>query len=181
MGVKYFSDEGFGTDELLAVNERGECHWCSKTDGRHKAHCLYTWPQYVREFKDMYEVFPAWASDAPSQASEEKDLSDVNIIREALDGQRGEHQKLIAEYGVQVVATLIRKNSDYGGSAWQHPCLLQKLSGREGIQVRMSDKVQRLQKLLNGDTAQVAESIEDTMKDLVGYAMLWLAAPEEAR
>lgn len=179
MGVRYWYSDSWGRD-LLAEHDDGDLQWVSKDNGDYISDPFYkSVNSYRQDFPNLYEVFPAWAS--PSQPSEEKDLSDVNIIREALDGQRGEHQKLIAEYGVEVVATLIRKNSDYGGSAWQHPCLLQKLSGREGIQVRMSDKVQRLQKLLNGDTAQVAESIEDTMKDLVGYAMLWLAAPEEAR
>lgn len=179
MGVRYWDAKEFGK-EILRDDSEGTLKWVKRSTGEVTGNAWYaSVGEYAVNHKDLHEVFPVFT--APSQPSEEKDLSDVNIIREALDGQRGEHQKLIAEYGVEVVATLIRKNSDYGGSAWQHPCLLQKLSGREGIQVRMSDKVQRLQKLLNGDTAQVAESIEDTMKDLVGYAMLWLAAPEEAR
>lgn len=181
MGVRYYDAKNFGA-EILCDDSEGTLKWVERKTGRVTANAWYSVVgEYAVTHPDLHEVFPAWAPDVHLQPSEEKDLSDVNIIREALDGQRGEHQKLIAEYGVEVVATLIRKNSDYGGSAWQHPCLLQKLSGREGIQVRMSDKVQRLQKLLNGDTAQVAESIEDTMKDLVGYTMLWLAAPEEAR
>ena len=40
----------------------------------------------------------------------------------------------------------------------------------------MSDKLQRLQKLLSGDQMKVKESIDDTMKDLAGYAILWLGA-----
>jgi hypothetical protein len=42
----------------------------------------------------------------------------------------------------------------------------------------MSDKVARLQKLLTGDRAEVDESIEDTMRDLAGYSILWLGCPE---
>jgi hypothetical protein len=74
------------------------------------------------------------------------------------------------------VTTLLQKNSDYGGSAWQVPLLAPQLTPRQAIQCRMSDKVMRLAKLLTGEQAQVQESIDDTMKDLAGYSILWLGA-----
>jgi len=98
-------------------------------------------------------------------------------IRQAAAGQHGEDQKRLVTSGLEVVTTLLQKNSDYGGSAWQVPLLAPQLTPRQAIQCRMSDKVMRLAKLLSGEQAQVAESIEDTMKDLAGYSILWLGSP----
>ena len=102
-------------------------------------------------------------------------MSEHELLRQAIDGQRGADQKLIAEVGLQVVTTLLKKNADYGSSAWQVPVLAPRLSAFDGIQCRMSDKVARLNQLLAGNDAQVAESIADSFRDLVGYGILWLA------
>jgi hypothetical protein len=101
-------------------------------------------------------------------------------IREAAAGKHGEDQRQLVTAGLQIVDTLLKKNTDYGGSAWQTPILAPTLSARQAIQCRMSDKVMRLARLLSGETALVQESIEDTMRDLAGYSVLWIAAPEES-
>lgn len=105
-------------------------------------------------------------------------MINFDSIRQAAAGQNGEDQKRLAETGLQIVDLLLRKNADYGGSAWQVPLLSPTLTPREAIQCRMSDKVQRLVKLLSGEKTQVAESVEDTMRDLAGYAILWLGGKE---
>ena len=99
-------------------------------------------------------------------------------IRQAVNGDHGEDQRRLAEQGMQLVALLLAKNADYGGSAWQIPTLAPGLSLREAIQCRMSDKIQRLQMLLSGKAPEVLESTEDTMRDLAGYCILWLGAPQ---
>jgi hypothetical protein len=99
-------------------------------------------------------------------------------IRQASAGQLGDDPKRICSVGLEIIDTLLRKNHDYGGSAWQVPVLAPTLTPREAIQCRMSDKIQRLSKLLSGEQAQVAESIEDTMRDLAGYSILWLGAQQ---
>lgn len=104
----------------------------------------------------------------------------LDRIREANSGLRGSDQQRICDAGLSVVDLLLRKNSDYGGSAWQVPVLAPTLTPRQAIQCRMSDKIQRLQTLLSGRQAEVAESIEDTMRDLAGYAILWLGAKDNA-
>lgn len=97
-------------------------------------------------------------------------------IRQAAAGQHGDDQKVIVTTGLEILDTLLRKNHDYGGSAWKTPVLAPGLSPREAIQCRMSDKIERLQKLLSGKNPLVQESIEDSMRDLAGYAVLWLGA-----
>lgn len=96
-------------------------------------------------------------------------------IREALNGQNTDQQR-IAEQGLELVALLLRKNADYGSSAWNPPTLKPTLSVGDAILVRMSDKVARIATLAIKE-AEVAESLEDTIRDLGGYAILWLARP----
>lgn len=104
----------------------------------------------------------------------------VNLdrIRQAAAGQFGDDQRQLVSAGLGIVDTLLRKNADYGGSAWQVPLLAPNISAREAIQCRISEKVQRLATMLSGSKPQVQESIEDTMRDLAGYAILWLGAPD---
>lgn len=99
---------------------------------------------------------------------------DQILVGDSLSGSRGEDQKIIAEVGLAIVAELLRKNADYGGSAWEDPCLLPVANAFAGMQVRMSDKIARLKTLLSGEKAQVSESVVDTFRDLAGYAILWV-------
>lgn len=97
-------------------------------------------------------------------------------IRAALNGA-DEDQRRIAEVGLDWVATILAKNADYGSSVWHPPTLKPTLDAGDAILVRMSDKVSRIAKL-STSTAQVGESLEDTVKDLGAYSLLWLARPQ---
>lgn len=98
-------------------------------------------------------------------------------IREALadDGPAG----ILAEIGVENLATLLRKNSDYGSSGLTEPILFPGMTARQALLVRMSDKVARI-KTLQHRGPEVAESLEDTMLDLANYCLLWVAVPRLA-
>jgi len=75
--------------------------------------------------------------------------------------------------------TLEAKNADYGNSAFAPPLLCPGLTARQGILVRMSDKIQRLLHLTGGGHHAVKdESVEDTMLDLAGYIVLYFAGKE---
>lgn len=102
---------------------------------------------------------------------------DQQLVESALKGQLGPPQQRIAEVGLDWIATLIKKNTDYGDSAWTEPVLAPNLPPKQAILVRMSDKINRL-KALSQKEALVDESYNDTMKDLGAYALLYLAAPE---
>lgn len=104
---------------------------------------------------------------------------DLNLVREALQGCHGDDALRIAGVGMRIVSTLLRKNRDYGNSAFEVPVLAPGLSALEGIQTRMSDKVKRLSRLLAGNDAAVQESVTDSMGDLAGYSMLWVALKEK--
>lgn len=67
-----------------------------------------------------------------------------------------------------VGATLIRKNRDYGDSFSKQFAKYGIMSGL----IRMDDKMARLTNLITGAKANVDESVEDTLIDLAGYAIL---------
>jgi hypothetical protein len=67
-----------------------------------------------------------------------------------------------------VKETLIRKNRDYGDSFSKQFAKYGIMSGL----IRMDDKMARLTNLATGAQANVDESVEDTLLDLAGYAIL---------
>ena len=74
---------------------------------------------------------------------------------------------LITEVGREVVMLLIEKNKAYGDTANHPPQIFSKLSAKEGILARIDDKLSRIkQRGLNDLT-------EDTVKDLIGYLILY--------
>lgn len=104
----------------------------------------------------------------------------LDAIREALEFHRGYDQARIAAAGCELLDLLLRKNADYGGSAWQRPALAPHLHIGDAILCRMSDKVARLQHLTGKEAdGQVEEALEETFRDLVGYGILYLARPRE--
>lgn len=74
----------------------------------------------------------------------------------------GEYEYISAK---TVHATLIRKQADYG-----HENI--RRFGRQGLLVRLHDKVARLENLLATNAEPHNESIEDTLLDIIGYAAI---------
>lgn len=88
--------------------------------------------------------------------------------------QTDEMRQAIAAVSDEVRDLLLAKNKDYKASAFDVPILAPNLSAEDAICCRMSDKVARLARLRSGASATVAESIDDTIRDLAGYSILWL-------
>ncbi|MDI1472988.1 nucleotide modification associated domain-containing protein [Thermodesulfovibrio sp. 1176] len=76
---------------------------------------------------------------------------------------------LLHEMIYQVKELLIKKNTDYGNSYFE----LRKEFGKVAFLVRIADKLARLKTLVK-QQAQVEESEEDTIKDIIGYCLLEL-------
>lgn len=99
-------------------------------------------------------------------------------IQSAMDGRFGTDQQQIANIGLTLLMTLLKKNRDYGSSVFSPPVLAPDMTPDRAMLVRMSDKVARLANLFSGKEQQIKdESIRDTMRDLAGYAILWLSRP----
>ncbi len=66
-----------------------------------------------------------------------------------------------------VVQILLKKNADYGGASFD--------LGLNGNMVHLWDKVRRYRTLIeNRDKEPNFESIEDTLRDIIGYAIIGL-------
>jgi len=70
----------------------------------------------------------------------------------------------------ELKALLIRKNRDYADSFSKQ---YEKYGIISGL-IRMDDKMSRLTNLVNGGKDNVGESIEDTLLDNAGYAVMTL-------
>jgi len=79
-------------------------------------------------------------------------------------------EQLIEEVCHGVETLLKKKNHDYGNSF----SLQFEKYGILSAMIRMDDKMRRLENLIQGSKAQVDESIEDTLQDLIGYGTLAL-------
>jgi len=99
----------------------------------------------------------------------------LDLFHQALMGSLEESgwAEVIADEALTLACMVIRKNMDYGSSVFQSPILAPDMDVDTGIRVRMSDKIQRIENLMDGKR-MVDESMTDTMRDLAGYAILWL-------
>lgn len=80
---------------------------------------------------------------------------------------------------IDVGSLLIRKNQNYGNSAFQQPFFVPSLSAMEAILVRIGDKISRLKELFDGHGDLVGEAVTDTVADLIGYFVLLRIALNE--
>lgn len=77
------------------------------------------------------------------------------------------NDKSIKKITDDVTAILLKKNQDYGGASFD--------LGLNGNMVHLWDKVNRFRSLLSKDSKNPNfESIEDTLKDIIGYAIIGL-------
>ena len=74
--------------------------------------------------------------------------------------------------------TLIKKNAGYGDAAARAPILCPEIAPETALYIRLSDKIARLKELLSTPSDCAARL--DTIKDLAGYAILLLAADNNA-
>lgn len=107
-------------------------------------------------------------------------LGDVDHFHEALYGNRGDEQRRIAEHGLAWLTLMLRKNQDYGGEVWKPPVLCPDMDAGAAILVRMGDKISRLRSLMGNKQGPAVsdESIDDTIRDLGAYCLLYLARPQ---
>ena len=83
----------------------------------------------------------------------------------------------IREIALEIADLLIKKRKDYGDSfdkIWDE-------MGMISVIVRLRDKIARLQNLYNNEDDPNYESIEDTFRDIAGYALLSLRMIKHAK
>lgn len=114
--------------------------------------------------------------DVPSRS-----VRSLDVVAIAAGGSVGGSQASISQEGLSIIELVLAKHEDYGGSVFSSPSLCPDVSASDAILVRMSDKFARIVNLSRNsrdpDIAGrdvVGESLNDTMRDVCGYAILWL-------
>ena|ERR1700722_12219245 len=87
-----------------------------------------------------------------------------------------EVQKLIAEECDAIKALLLAKNLKYGNSAISPLNIFSHTAATEQIRVRIDDKLSRIRNMGTLAEASGAITDEDTVKDLIGYLVLYRIA-----
>lgn len=82
--------------------------------------------------------------------------------------------EIFRRIAIQMAEALSRKSADYGNSYF----VLRSEWGPMSFGARLGDKYYRLTNLLRGHKPQVDETIEDTIRDIIGYCLLELAYRE---
>jgi hypothetical protein len=81
----------------------------------------------------------------------------------------------ISSYLLEIRELLITKNLKYGNSALEPLGVFSKLSAKEGLLVRIDDKLKRIK---NGS---LEKDDEDVINDLIGYLVLLKIQAQEER
>ncbi len=81
----------------------------------------------------------------------------------------------ISSYLLEIRELLITKNIKYGNSALEPLGVFSKLSAKEGLLVRIDDKLKRIK---NGS---LEKDDEDVINDLIGYLVLLKIQTQEER
>lgn len=76
------------------------------------------------------------------------------------------NKESINKVTAEVTEILLKKNADYGGASFD--------LGLNGNMVHLWDKVSRYRSLLRKDNNPNFESLEDTLRDIIGYAIIGL-------
>ena len=126
-----------------------------------------------RAFVFLRDKSPHWFNDGQfKRAGVLKDeLSKTKDAPKLTGGTTGKFETLARSYTENLSETLIAKNADYGNSFSES----YKKHGLVSATIRLEDKLNRLNNLLKNE-AQVDESIDDTLLDIAGYAILTLIA-----
>ena len=75
-------------------------------------------------------------------------------------------EKSIRKITEEINSILVKKNQDYGGASFD--------LGLNGNMVHLWDKIKRYRKLISNKDKPNFESLEDTLKDIIGYAIIGL-------
>ena len=126
-----------------------------------------------RAFVFLRDKSPHWFNNGQfKRVGVSKDeLSKIKDTPKLTGGTTGKFETLARSYTENLSETLIAKNADYGNSFSES----YKKHGLVSATIRLEDKLNRLNNLLKNE-AQVDESIDDTLLDIAGYAILTLIA-----
>lgn len=138
--------------------------------------------------QEVFPVIPAdWFKEFKSCVNSVAPSSPIVIFRfvfqcllmRASNGARCVTVSQLQGCLADIIDLVVRKNRDYGNSAFNIPALVPWLPQSAAILVRLSDKISRVKNLWGKESATLdspmgvpSETLFDTLSDMVGYLML---------
>lgn len=128
---------------------------------------------YVRKSPSKEEEALQSFLDEHKETQLEKDIASVSeVLHKASTMSSFEFS--LDKITSDIVDLLVRKNANYGNSFDRQ----MDEYGMIAAVIRLDDKMSRLRALTKGEPDKVGESLDDTLRDIVGYTLLtlnWLA------
>jgi len=115
-------------------------------------------------------------SDIAERAYDLTDKKEAVLIIKADDQMSAPTDSPFRKIALSIAETLEKKNHDYGDSFSK----LYREFGDLSAVIRLTDKLERFKSLINNKQKVSDESIDDTLMDLAGYAILTIIARKEA-
>jgi hypothetical protein len=129
----------------------------------------------IRRYQNAVSTGGRFLDDEPKTEPQSRNAFGYGFVLEHPVGLAPSQRKIMQQC-MALMTTLVRKNADYGDSAFKSPALMPSLSAVDAVAVRMSDKIARIANLSStqrsSGPAVVDESLIDTYLDLAGYAIL---------
>lgn len=126
---------------------------------------------FIREYGEEYNMTPKVETKPTSMAGAMKQfVSKDRIQQNATEGNfpLSSQEIRIEQACTELAQTLIMKTRDYGRGSIDE-------FGQLGVLVQIGNKYNRLKNLINSGEEAQFEPIEDSWKDLAGYAVIgWL-------
>jgi hypothetical protein len=113
------------------------------------------------------EVVKDWSPD------EDEMRRELEVLNRAIEELRSPEAEAIRRIGYDLTDWLVKKNEQYGSSAFDPVRIFSKADLVEQIKVRLDDKLSRLAR--RNDSM---ETDDDVIRDLAGYLIIYLAARE---
>lgn len=112
------------------------------------------------KYTETFQRVAEWWVTLPESV---KNVLDFGIVE-------SDETTTITKIALDIVRMLEKKNKDYGDSY----AILREEYGPISFVIRLSDKINRLKTLVNKPQADSDESLEDTIRDIIGYCLLEL-------
>ena len=125
----------------------------------------------VREDEDTFTRYRYVKDIEETPAPKEKNIPLTDSLRySACNTPAYKLKRSIKKLYEEMSELIADKNENYGDSFSKQ----YKKYGMVSVEMRLNDKMLRLEQLVAGEKDKVGESIEDTLKDIIGYATLAL-------
>lgn len=134
---------------------------------------------YISGWQDGWKYLYHYPEDDYTQEppSKKERVTKMTIAKETINVGYKKYDSIEEAYNFVINkawTTAKNKNSNDKNAIGKRPILSPSIDPHLACEIRMSDKILRLQNLIVGEFDKVGESVEDTLYDLANYCLLYI-------